>query len=102
MNTCFLYFFENIFNTRHWQHNTPASLHIESAELPPTGQELLKLGGYNQQDADALPDFDDDDDVPMSSKVDVSRPETEQQYGPPELGIDDEDLYVQVSIEKVL
>jgi hypothetical protein len=64
------------------------------------GQGGSILSGYNLADADTLPDFDD-----MVVDSDERSPpvfsQTEQ-FGPPELGTNDDDLYVPVSANRVL
>ncbi|KAF8507621.1 hypothetical protein JB92DRAFT_2959417, partial [Gautieria morchelliformis] len=71
----------------------PPSERSSSVRLPPlTGQGNSILSGYSLADAESLPDFDDmvvDSDErppPVFSQT--------EQYGPPELGTIDDDLYV--------
>ena len=74
----------------------PPILPTVPVQVPqPTGQGILTLSGYNQTDAETLPDFDDmvvdSDDRQCSPCLQTER------FGPPELGINDDDLYVPVS-----
>lgn len=67
---------------------------------PPTAKTLLDLSGYSQDEAAALPDFDAVD-VDFGYSSGSPLPQTEQ-FGPPELGIDDDNLYVPVSASYVI
>ncbi|KAF8589750.1 hypothetical protein K439DRAFT_1628529 [Ramaria rubella] len=68
----------------------PSDLTLTDPVAPP--EELMALGGYNAYDAETLPDFEDD--VLMTENEPTRIHLNTEQYGPPELGIEDDDLYV--------